>query len=77
MPVQGPHGGYKRVDEDNRAGFVLHDGAAVLVRDGEVVAAAEEERFNRIKHSNRFPIESIKYCLGQGNLSLNDLDLIA
>lgn len=53
------------------------DAAAALVQDGRVVAAAEEERFNRIKHSAGFPIEAIRYCLRQGGLDLRDVDTIA
>lgn len=77
MLVLGFHGGHRRVDEDGRAGFSSHDSAAVLVRDGEVLAAIEEERLNRIKHTNCFPSLSIRYCLDQYNLTLNDVDLIA
>src|SRR5262245_35639789 len=76
MLVLGFHGGQKRVDEDNRVGFALHDSAAVLVKDGEVLAAIEEERLNRIKHTNCFPALSIRYCLDRCNLTLNDLDII-
>jgi carbamoyltransferase len=53
------------------------DAAAALVVDGRVVAAAEEERFNRIKHSAGFPIEAVRYCLKQGGLDLRSLDSIA
>ena len=53
------------------------DAAAALVRDGRIVAAVEEERFNRIKHCAGFPLESIRYCLAQGGLDLRDLDAIA
>lgn len=54
-----------------------HDAAAALVVDGELVAAAEEERFNRVKHSGAFPIEAIHHCLEQGGLSgLKELDLV-
>ena len=42
------------------------DTSACLVVDGKVVAAAEEERFSRIKHYSGFPLESIKYCLKKG-----------
>ncbi|HKQ04409.1 MAG TPA: carbamoyltransferase C-terminal domain-containing protein [Blastocatellia bacterium] len=77
MLVLGFHGGHRRVDEDGRDGFSSHDSAAVLVRDGEVLAAIEEERLNRIKHSNCFPSLSIRYCLDRYNLTLNDVDLIA
>ena len=53
------------------------DAAAALVQDGRVVAAAEEERFNRIKHSAGFPIEAIRYCLKQGGVDVRKLDGIA
>ncbi|HLV85825.1 MAG TPA: carbamoyltransferase [Candidatus Sulfotelmatobacter sp.] len=42
-----------------------HDAAAVLVRDGDIVAAAQEERFTRIKHDASFPLNAIRYCLSQ------------
>src|SRR5437588_7198131 len=77
MFVLGVHGGSKREDEDNQFGFGLHDSAAVLLRDGQVVAAIEEERLNRIKHTNCFPVQSIKYCLDENRLSLMDVDYIA
>ena len=77
MFVLGVNGGSKRDDEDNRVGFAMHDSAAVLVRDGQVVAAIEEERLNRIKHTNCFPIQAIKYCLNEHRLSLRDVDYIA
>lgn len=54
-----------------------HDAAAALIRDGKVVAAAEEERFSRRKHDSRFPMQSILFCLQQSNLKVNDIDLIA
>src|SRR5262249_54376163 len=50
---------------------------AALVQDGRVIAAAEEERFNRIKHSAGFPIEAIRYCLKQGGVDVRSLDGIA
>jgi carbamoyltransferase len=53
------------------------DAAAALVTGGRVVAAAEEERFNRIKHSAGFPIEAVRYCLKQGGLDLRQVDAIA
>ncbi|HEX8138454.1 MAG TPA: carbamoyltransferase C-terminal domain-containing protein [Pyrinomonadaceae bacterium] len=76
MLVLGFHGGSKRDDEDNRLGFALHDSAAVLVKDGRVLSAVEEERLNRIKHSNCFPLRAIKHCLGEHNLELADVDRI-
>src|SRR5262245_51633846 len=53
------------------------DSAAALVRDGKLVAAAEEERFRRIKHWAGFPCEAIAYCLRETGLSLKDVDHIA
>jgi len=76
MLVLGFHGGTKREDEDHRAGFALHDSAAVLVEDGKILAAIEEERLNRIKHSNCFPLRAIKYCLNEKNLNLTEVDRI-
>jgi len=77
MFVLGVHGGSKREDEDHRVGFAMHDSAAVLVRDGQVVSAIEEERLNRIKHTNCFPARAIRYCLDENGLSLADVDRIA
>src|SRR2546428_11169819 len=54
-----------------------HDGAACLVRDGEIVAAAQEERFTRNKHYAGFPTQSVRYCLREGGVSLNDLRYVA
>src|SRR4030095_7127993 len=53
-----------------------HDSAACLVVDGEIVAAAQEERFSRIKHDHRFPLNSVRYCLKEGRLSANQLDYV-
>ena len=54
-----------------------HDSAATLIVDGEVVAAAAEERFNREKHSGKFPIGAISYCLSEAGLSTGDIDELA
>jgi carbamoyltransferase len=51
-----------------------HDSAAALVRDGEIVGAAQEERFSRKKHDARFPEGAIRSCLEQGNIALADVD---
>jgi len=51
-----------------------HDSAAALVRDGEIVAAAQEERFSRIKHDARFPGDALRYCLAEGHVQPSDLD---
>jgi carbamoyltransferase len=53
------------------------DSAACLVRDGAIVAAAEEERFRRIKHWAGFPSQAIAYCLGEAKIQLSDVDVIA
>jgi len=53
-----------------------HDSAACLVRDGDIVAAAQEERFSRKKHDHRFPSEAVRYCLNEAGLSSRDLDLV-
>src|SRR5271166_3252133 len=51
-----------------------HDSAAALVVDGRIVAAAQEERFTRVKHDHRFPRHAIDYCLGQAGLKPEDID---
>lgn len=53
------------------------DASAALVIDGRLVAAVEEERFNRIKHWAGFPAESVRYCLGFADLSIDDVDHVA
>ena len=52
----------------------FHDAAAVLLEDGVLVAAAEEERFTRKKHDFNFPDNAIKFCLQRGKIAGNDLD---
>src|SRR5262245_62151046 len=54
-----------------------HDSAAALVVDGKVIAAAQEERFTRKKHDARFPQQALAYCLSEGGLGLDQIDLIA
>ena len=53
-----------------------HDSAAALLRDGEFIAAAQEERFTRIKHDPDFPTHAIAYCLKQGGIEGKDLDQV-
>jgi len=53
-----------------------HDAAAALIRDGEIIAAAQEERFTRIKNDKSLPVESIKFCLAEANLGIDDLDAV-
>jgi carbamoyltransferase len=54
-----------------------HDSAATLVRDGELVAAAQEERFTRKKHDSRFPKHAIEFCLAEAGIGPNQLDFVA
>mgnify|MGYP001206869255 CR=1 FL=1 len=53
------------------------DSSATLIVDNKIVSAAEEERFTKIKHYSGFPINSIKYCLEESKISLDDIDFIA
>ncbi len=53
-----------------------HDSAAALLQDGVLVAAAEEERFSRIKHDNGFPSRAIDFCLEQAGIQGGDLDYV-
>lgn len=53
-----------------------HDSAAALVVDGQIVAAAQEERFTRKKHDDRFPSRAVEYCLREGGLAADDLDYV-
>lgn len=54
-----------------------HDSAATLLRDGVIVAAAQEERFTRIKHDSRFPKQAIEYCLREARVDLQDVHFVA
>jgi carbamoyltransferase len=56
--------------------FYYHDSSAALVRDGVIVAAAEEERFSRIKHDAGFPRLAIDFCLKRAGISIQDVDLV-
>ena len=53
-----------------------HDSAAAIIRDGEIIAAAQEERFTRVKHDQSFPMQSIAYCLLEANANLCDVDYV-
>ena len=54
-----------------------HDSAAALLRDGVIVAAAQEERFSRRKHDARFPLNALRYCLDEAGISLSQVDHVA
>ena len=52
----------------------FHDSSACLIKDGKVIAAAEEERFSRIKHDSGFPTQAIEFCLRHARIEINDID---
>src|SRR5215470_8127588 len=54
-----------------------HDSAVALIRDGEILAAAQEERFTRKKHDPAFPAQALRFCLEREGLSLADIDAVA
>ncbi|MFM8980971.1 MAG: carbamoyltransferase [Planctomycetia bacterium] len=54
-----------------------HDSAAALLVDGRIVAAAQEERFTRVKHDARFPAQAVQWCLREAGLALEQVDLVA
>ena len=54
-----------------------HDSAAALIKDGEIIAAAQEERFTRKKHDFGFPVNAAEYCLREGNIRSKDLSFVA
>ena len=53
-----------------------HDSAACLVRDGEIIAAAQEERFTRKRHDAEFPKLAVEYCLQEAGIKVSDLDYV-
>jgi carbamoyltransferase len=55
----------------------LGDAAATLIRDGQIVAAAEEERFSRIKHHSGFPYNAVQYCLEEAGITIADVEHVA
>ena len=54
-----------------------HDSAACIIKDGKILAAAQEERFTRKKHDQSFPINAINYCLMESGIESHELDLVA
>lgn len=75
MLVLGISGGIDRIHTNKVA--ISHDSAAVLLKDGRVVAAFEEERLNRIKHTNKFPANAIRACLDTAGVTLSEIDRFA
>ena len=53
-----------------------HDSAACIISNGEIVAAAQEERFTRIKHTAEFPINAIRFCLEESGFTIDELDAV-
>lgn len=53
-----------------------HDSAAAIIKDGEIIAAAQEERFTRVKHDKSFPVNAINYCLEEARISERNLDAV-
>ncbi|MBI2435084.1 MAG: carbamoyltransferase [Candidatus Hydrogenedentes bacterium] len=53
-----------------------HDSAAAILRDGEIIAAAQQERFSRKKHDPRFPKEAAEYCLNEAGIAIDDVDYV-
>ncbi len=53
-----------------------HDSAACLIHDGQVVAAAQEERFTRIKHDCEFPVNAVRYCLSEAGISIDQINAL-
>lgn len=77
MRILGIHGSSRLDHQDNPSGFSLHDAAAVLLEDDRIVAAVEEERLDRIKHSNFFPREAVAWCLREAGVGLEQVDAVA
>ena len=76
MLVLGFSGGINLVDEDE---FDMgegrgHDSAAVLIDDGKIIAGIEQERLDRIKHSNKFPIDAIRLCMDSHGVGAGEVD---
>jgi carbamoyltransferase len=53
-----------------------HDSAACLLQDGKITAAAQQERFSRVKHDHRFPHDTVQFCLKKGGITAKDLDYV-
>lgn len=71
----GPNAVHERTFEIFPEG--MHDGAAVLLKDGEVVAAIEQERLDRLKHSNKRPFDAIRCCLRTAGIDAREVDRFA
>jgi carbamoyltransferase len=74
--ILGWHGNPEVLESNDSSSLSYHDSAAVILRDGAVVAAIEEERLNRVKHSSFFPWRAIRFCLAEANVTLREVDAI-
>ena len=54
-----------------------HDSAACILKDGKIIAAAQEERFTRKKHDQNFPFNAVKYCLNEAGISIDEVEIVA
>ncbi|WP_162463128.1 carbamoyltransferase C-terminal domain-containing protein [Paenibacillus psychroresistens] len=79
MKILGIGGGLDRIHEYNYEFPIgmAHDSAAVLLVDGKIVAGIEEERLNRIKHTNKSPVKSMRFCLEQGQINIREINKFA
>ena len=55
---------------------LYHDAAAALIKDGKIIAAAQEERFTRIKHDSSIPVNAIFYCMEQAQITQEELEAV-
>jgi decarbamoylnovobiocin carbamoyltransferase/7-O-carbamoyltransferase len=79
MLVLGLSGSFSSEDTDlvpNMAQGLFHDAAACLIKDGILLAAVEEERFNRIKKTSKFPVNAIRACLEVAHVSPSEIDAV-
>lgn len=74
MIVLGVNGGLDRADEARFVKAGIHDASAAIVRDGELLAAVEQERFDRVKHSGKLPVDAMRYCLRTAGAQVSDVD---
>jgi carbamoyltransferase len=77
MKVLGIHSGPHFLEDSNPLATAYHDAAAVLLDDGRIIAAVEEERITRMKHCNSFPLNAIRYCLESTNTGWHQVDRVA
>ncbi|MEK7339546.1 MAG: carbamoyltransferase N-terminal domain-containing protein, partial [Verrucomicrobiota bacterium] len=57
--------------------WFYHESTAVLFKDGELIAAVEEEKMNRLKHTTKFGVNAIQYCLDSAGITLDEIDIVA